>query len=249
MRSTLRADARRMSHQARRDDRSQSDDRAPTKFRPRWVEGLLVLALGASIALLVYGFVHALLGTRADERRADEPQRRMAPVEWPTFELVDPEGRTCSRAEFAGHVWIADVLSLQCTDCPPLTGRIADVQALLRDRSIRFVSFSIDRTTTSGALAQRRAMFRRIDPARWTLLQSDDEDVPRMLVELGLAADLRLARARICSLRPHFYLIDAQGRLRGTYSGVDSRQLEWLAEDADALASAAAGDGPRGGKR
>lgn len=203
-----------------------------------WVDRTIVLAL----ACVVVFALTQLLPLRALQRaglRAGLAQRRMEPVEWPDFRLLDADGRSVARADLAGTGWIADILSLQCTDCAPLSGRIADVQQRLRERSVRFVSFSIDRSTTAGALAQQRARHRRVDPARWTLLQSDAEHVPRLLVALGLADDLAHARARVCSMRPHFYLIDRRGELRGTYAADDARQLEWLASDADALASAA----------
>lgn len=215
----------------------------PERASPRttWVDRALLFALVAAVLFAVAQMLPLSHMLERASLRAGLARRHLEPVAWPEFRLLDDAGRTVSRSDLAGTVWIADVFSLQCTDCRPLSGRIADVQQRLRDRSVRFVSFSIDRTTTAGALAQQRARYQRVDSARWTILQSDSEHVPHLLVALELAADLRLARAGICSLRPHFFLIDRRGQLRGTYAADDPRQLEWLASDADALASA--GDG------
>lgn len=208
---------------------------------PAWIGVAAALCATIGLLLVASQLLRSTPALSLAKLRSGLPQRELAPLDWPEFQLRDQDGRGLSRADLQGTVWIADFLSLQCTTCPPLSGRIADVQERLRQRGVRFVSFSIDPSSSAGALQQQRAKHRRVDPARWTLLQADAECVPRLLCWLGLAQSPELARALICSLRPHFFLVDRQGRLCGSYSADDPRQLEWLASDADALASA--GDG------
>lgn len=216
---------------------------APDPARPpAWI-GLAAAACAfGGLLLVASGILRSSPALSLSRLRSGLPLRELAPVAWPRFTLRDQDGQALSLDDLRGTVWIADFLSLQCTTCPPLSGRIADVQEKLRQRSVRFVSFSIDPSSSAGALQQQRAKHRRVDPARWTLLQADAECVPELLAWLGLAQSPELARAQVCSLRPHFFLVDRQGRLCGSYSADDARQLEWLASDADALASA--GDGP-----
>lgn len=216
---------------------------APGSKRP-WIALACVMGALLGLMLLADAAARRLRAGPEDRPRATATGRLLVPLDWPDFTLTTEDQRRLSLRDLRGSVWIADVLSLQCTVCPPLSGRIAEVQERLQSKSVRFVSFSIDPSVKSATLAQHRAKYRRADPQRWTLLQADLRQVPRLLVWLDMAATEDLARALLCTLRPRFFLVDHQGRLRGSYDAEIPEQLVWLAHDADDLVLASEASAP-----
>ena len=106
------------------------------------------------------------------------------------FALVDDHGRTRHLAEFRGQPVVMSMVYTSCESvCPRIT---ADLHALeralpedVRART-RFVLFSLDpRRDTPAALAEF-ARRHALDPARWTMLGSSEDDMRTLAAVLGV---------------------------------------------------------------
>ncbi|MCC6409615.1 MAG: SCO family protein [Planctomycetes bacterium] len=195
---------------------------------------VLVLALLA--ALLTAGAVLAWRIANAREPIDWSQARSIEPLELSEFELVDLDGAAFGDAELRGRVWLLDFVSLQCSACGPTSGALADLQAALAREDIGFVTVALSCDDGPGALRSHQRSYRRADPARWRILLADREYVPRLAVQLGVAASERHVLAGLVAPRPRFFLIDREARVRGAYDARRASELAWLVADANALA-------------
>src|SRR5262249_39324854 len=64
--------------------------------------------------------------------------------EVPDFTLTDQDGKSLTRADLAGKVWIADFIFTNCAGtCPMITSTMHRLQGAL-PAEVHFVSFSVD---------------------------------------------------------------------------------------------------------
>jgi len=171
----------------------------------------------------------------------------------PSFTLTDQDGRAFSSRELAGRVWIAAFVFTRCPSvCPLLTQAMRSVQ----DRTagagdaVRLVSFTVDPAHDTPAVLAEYARLHGADPARWRFLtgpRAEIEDRVAAGFQVGVAGtgpDLVPEQVVHSSL---LLLVDADGRVRGTYDSGQPERLDRLVEDALGLArprrGAAGGEG------
>ncbi len=175
----------------------------------------------------------------------------------PEFSLTERSGRTVTRADLLGQVWVADFFYTRCPDvCSLQTAHLARLQAELPARvDERFVSVTVDpdhdRPTVLSAYAARF----HADPRRWLFLTGPRPAIERLAFD-GFHLAVPLARrdgtrspwawiqpgrawahgghedADIHAL-PHaakFALVDRQGRIRGYFDSTDWSDVERLRE-------------------
>ena len=144
----------------------------------------------------------------------------------PDFSFTEADGRTVTRADLLGAPWLAVPFFVKCTGpCPSIT---TDLRTRLHDTlagtDIRIVSFSLDPTLdTPAELAEYREL-RRIDPARWWFLTSDDEAAMQRFLTEGLKVPAQRAAAQegveyglSITHGTRMPVIDAEGRIAGWY--------------------------------
>lgn len=197
-------------------------------------------AKGVAAALLVVGALASAWFLRSDaaERIDWSNARHIEPLALSPFELPDQHSTSRSQRDFAGRVVVLDVASLQCAACRTTRNLVADLQQRLPESDVHFVTLFANRDDEPGALKSHQRAQRRVDPARWTLLAFSAAHTPRLLVELGLAHDVDEALRGLVVIEPRFFLLDGQGHVRGAYSAVQTRDIDWLVEDARALSAA-----------
>lgn len=160
----------------------------------------------------------------------------------PDFTLVSEQGRTVTRADLAGRVWIADFIFTRCGgSCPILSARMAALaERTAAVPGIRFVSFGVDPEYDTPEILAEYGRKLGADPARWTFLHGD-RPVIRALIKDGFK--LAIEDGVADSVEPILHstrlvLVDGEGTIRGYYDGMEQPPVDELEKDARALAAA-----------
>jgi len=209
---------------------------------PRWLWGLLVLALVALAAATLLFVRQARLLSHV--HGGTEPQVAGANVladygTVPNFALVSQTGDTVRLADLRGQIWIADFIFTHCSSsCPMMSARMAKLATLLDPSwGVRLVSITVDPDRDTPAQLADYARAYSADPAHWLFLSGDKQQI-RQLVKDGfhLAVDdaspedaAKGAESVLHSTR--FVLVDGEGVLRAYYSGLEEESLKTLASD------------------
>lgn len=190
---------------------------------------LLVPFLGAMIV--------ALSGCAPAPLPADEVR---TPV--PDFALLERGGRTVSRDDLQGKVWIASfVYTSCCTECPQMMGVLARLQhEWAGEKDVLLVSFSVDPNRDSPEILQQYGNRYGADPERWLFLTGEQEKVYPLVqkgfllgVEQNKATDRNPGSAVMHSQK--LAVVDRQGRIRGYYDALDEAKRVELKQKVAAL--------------
>lgn len=170
----------------------------------------------------------------------DRSAREAPPVlsELPEFQLLDQNGEAVTKSSLAGAPYIADFIFTRCpAACPRLTARMKElVIELPRDSRARFVSFSVDPDhDRPERLAAFAAKWEIRDP-RWRFL-TGERDAMWTLIRKGflLPVEEQPDPANPFLHSNRFALVDAAGRLRGTYEAFEDEAVERLLADLAAI--------------
>jgi cytochrome oxidase Cu insertion factor (SCO1/SenC/PrrC family) len=130
---------------------------------------LLSLALALGLSLTGCSPSSSLLPSSQTEIEVDRPVA--------DFTLTERSGRTVTRDDLLGKVWIASFIFTRCTGpCPQVSGSMARLQSELKDeKDVRLVSFTVDPEHDRPDVLKRYAVNYRADPERWLFLTGDEK--------------------------------------------------------------------------
>jgi len=213
-----------------------------------------ILVSGLVVAIVAFAVAFAIAAQRKPQapsaalRSAPPPAASSGalPVLWkvPAFSFPDQNGRPTKTADLHGHVWIADFVFTSCTTiCPLITAKMALLQRRLAGRDLRFVSFSVDPDRDSPEVLQKYAEAWRPGESRWLLLSTTKPGLTSLASAMFVAVEPGEKDIGHTNL---FFLVDAQGGVRGIYESDRDDALDRLVQDAQALSGAAAGPLSRG---
>jgi protein SCO1/2/putative membrane protein len=175
------------------------------------------------------------------------------------FTLVERSGRLVSRGDLVGKVWIAAQTFNCCTmSCPAMRQALHALQDRLNRSGVVLVSFSVDPARDTPESLRALADSLAADERRWLFLtaagQRNAAELDEFFQESFLTRPVRNPTAEPGLSIAHtsrLYLIDRQGRVRGSYACVEEEldkdakpagvfvvneaELARLAGDADAL--------------
>jgi protein SCO1/2 len=173
--------------------------------------------------------------------RAADPRAGALPVAFaaPQFAFPDQDDATVATDSLRGRVTIVDFIFTSCANtCPKMTAKRGELQRLIANPRVTFLSISVDPARDDRATRKRYAAANAIDEARWRFVSPPDRE-----------AALRVAQQmKIAAAGPHshgaspilhsdrFVLIDAQARVRGAYAITDGTAMARLVRDANGLA-------------
>lgn len=214
------------------------------KRRSIWILGVATAA--------IFGFVAGailLFGPARDRGSAERyaygsrAHNGELPTLWqaPAFSLADQSGKVRTEADLHGHVWIADFFYSTCTSaCPLLTAKLVALQRQMLAPDLRFVSFSVDPAHDTQAMLAAYAATWRPTETRWLLLSTTPDALARVTHQMRVDVE-PTADARNPILHTSlFFLVDAQGGVRGVYDSSDDQALARLRQDAAGLLGASA---------
>jgi len=206
---------------------------------------LVLSTLAAAVVAFAIAFaIAAERGARKQQaaggetRPSADPDGAL-PMLWqvPSFSFVDQNGQTTTTATLRGHVWIADFIFTSCTTiCPLITAKMALLQRRLQNPTLRFVSFSVDPTHDTPEALKRYAADWRPSESRWTLLATDQKGLEGFAASMFVIVEPGEKDIGHSKL---FFLVDAQGGVRGIYESDRNDALERLIRDAQALGGTA----------
>jgi len=163
----------------------------------------------------------------------------------PEFSFTERSGRTVSRDDLRGHIWVADFFFTSCTGpCPEMTLRMRSLQQSVLDENlpVTLVSVSIDPEYDRPAVLRRYADKYGADPDQWLFLTGDDQDRVHELVKTGFLIAVERATSNTPLIHStYFLLIDPAGRIRGVYEGLEPSTKRRLLADVRRLIADGAG--------
>ena len=158
----------------------------------------------------------------------------------PEFSLVDRSGRTITRADLLGEVWVADFVFTRCGgSCPRLTSLLLRLGAELP--GLRRISITVDPAHDTPEVLADYARAYSIDDPSWLFLTGPPPRVRTVVVEgfkLPIVDEPPHEMAHPDEPILHsdrFVLVDRQGAIRGYYEATDPAEYERLRRDIRAL--------------
>ena len=146
----------------------------------------------------------------------------------PNASFLDQDGNKRTFAEFKGSRVVMTFIYTECpmpTFCPLLDRRFASMQKPLADdasmKDVRLVTVSFDPTTDTPPVLKAHARRLNADPARWTFLTGDRDDVDRFASRFGVQVSRALNDARDITHNLRTVIIDKDGKLQKVYTGND----------------------------
>ncbi len=159
---------------------------------------------------------------------AADASRGALPVlgEIPEFHMTDQNGQPFGRDDMLGHITIVDFFFTSCPGvCPVLNGNMAELYRTLKGSDqVHFLSISVDPENDSLAALKAYAKDMGVDDNRWVFLRAPLPEV-KQLCEQGFMLP---AEKLPMGHTTRFTLVDARGRIRGYYDGMDQTSIKVL---------------------
>lgn len=153
----------------------------------------------------------------------------------PAFEFTNQTGRTVTRSDVDGRIYVASFFFSTCPGiCPMIRTKLGKVQAAYAtDDEVLILSHSIRPTTDTVDVLRDYAKRHRVIDGKWHLLTGDRDQIYSLARDTYFAnEDLRETRSGGDFLHTeNLLLIDARGHIRGVYNGLSSAAVGHLIED------------------
>ena len=152
----------------------------------------------------------------------------------PDFEYTNQNGKTVSKKDVLGRVFVADFFFSTCpTICPKMTSQMKRLQTLTKDiKELHFLSFTINPENDTPEVLLEYAKQYGVDLKNWDFLTGDEEATHH----LGVKGFLVHARSDEnepggFAHSPSLVLIDRTGKIRGVYDGTNTEEVDLLNQD------------------
>ena len=146
----------------------------------------------------------------------------------PNASFLDQDGKRRSFADFKGSRVVMTFIYTECpmpTFCPLLDRRFAAMQQPLAAdaamKDVHLVTVSFDPATDTPPVLKAHAKRLNADPARWTFLTGDRDEIDRFASRFGVQVSRALNDARDITHNLRTVIIDRDGKLVKVYTGND----------------------------
>ena len=144
----------------------------------------------------------------------------------PNAPFVDQDGRTRDFASFAPATTVVTFIYTKCplpTFCPLMDRHFAALQKTLREdsalKNVHLISVSFDPLTDTPPVLKKHAQSLGADPARWTFVTGDRDEIDKFAMRFGVTITRDLANPIDIAHNLRTAIIDGQGRLVKAYTG------------------------------
>ena len=174
---------------------------------------------------------------------SDAPPNESLPVmgQVGDFSFTDQHGKTITRKDVLGHVWVADFIFTRCSvSCIMITSIMSKLNKELSDKpEVKLVSFSMDPEFDTPEILAKYAKVQDAESERWLFLTGSKENIYRLTREdfLQAVSEKGGSSAEPIIHSSRFVLLDRQCRMRGFYSGTDPDSIKSLGLAVRKLAS------------
>jgi protein SCO1/2 len=146
----------------------------------------------------------------------------------PDGKFVDQDGKKLNFSAFKGTPVAMTFIYTKCplpTFCPLMDRHFAALQKSLKAdaamNAVRLVTVSFDPATDTPAVLKEHAKGLGADPARWTFLTGDRDEVDQFSARFGVSVGRALTDARDITHNLRTVIIGADGKLVKIYTGND----------------------------
>lgn len=194
--------------------------------------------LAAATLLLVISYVHSR------REKPFSPAGNALPLlgEVPAFALTAHTGQPLTLQDLRGKIWVANFFFTSCQSiCPIMQENMVEVQkAFAGNPAVQIVSFTVDPERDTVSVLREYARRKGAIPDKWLFVTGAKKDIYHLARKgFKLAADdvpEEIQGTRHDFIHSEkFVLVDAGGRIRGYYSGLDMEQVHRLIEDVQKL--------------
>ena len=140
----------------------------------------------------------------------------MPPIgEIPSFRFTTQEGKTLTKDDLLGKVWVADFIFTRCTGpCPMMTSRMAElVKGLGKTKDVLVVSISVDPEHDTPEVLKEYATRMTADPSKWIFLTGPKPEIEEF-ARKGMFQVLAYDGKGVPTHSTRFLVIDREGRIR-----------------------------------
>jgi protein SCO1/2 len=157
----------------------------------------------------------------------------------PAFEMINQEGKTITNKNFEGKIYVADFFFTTCGSiCPLMTNNLVKVQnEFINDSTVKILSFTVNPETDSVEILNAYAKKYGAINSKWSFCTGAKNKIYKLAQRgfLLVPPDVDVNDSSQFIHDERFNLVDAKGRIRGTYSGTDSLEVQQLIEDIKTL--------------
>lgn len=157
------------------------------------------------------------------------------------FALVNQNGDTITREDYAGKIYVADFFFTTClTICPIMTDNMAYLQEQLRDDpDVLLLSHSVTPEIDSVERLAAYAREKGVLDGKWNLVTGDKKQIYDLARRSYMAVKTTGDGGPFDMIHTeNFILVDREGRIRGTYDGTQKEEMARLLSDIDLLETA-----------
>lgn len=157
------------------------------------------------------------------------------------FAFTDQEGRTITKADVDGKVYIVEYFFTTCKGiCPKMNENMSKVYEAYRGNSdVKILSHTVDPYKDTVAAMKAYSLRFDADPEQWHFLTGDKRklyDAARFNFLVTAADDTTLVDISSDFIHTdRFILVDRDSYIRGQYEGTDSVEVKQLIKDIDIL--------------
>lgn len=144
----------------------------------------------------------------------------------PDAAFVDQDGRKRSFSSFKGSVVAITFIYTKCplpTFCPLMDRHFASIQQTIKSdpslKTVHLVSVSFDPLTDTPPVLKAHARELKADPARWTFLTGDRDEVDQFGAHFGLSVTRAQDDPKDIAHTLRTAIVDADGKLVKIYTG------------------------------
>ena len=109
----------------------------------------------------------------------------------PDFSLTERSGRTVTKADLLGKVWVASFVLVRCPDgkCPQVTQAMARLQDDFASRKdVVLVTFTVDPDRDTPDELKRYAEAFHADPDKWLFLTGNEDTIDELMRSIYVRA-------------------------------------------------------------
>lgn len=155
------------------------------------------------------------------------------------FEFIDQDGKPFSLKDLKGKVWVADFIFTSCeTVCPPMTAHMKQLQEKADEAgvNVQFVSFSVDPEVDTPEKLKQFASNFSVSFDNWKFLTGYSQKTIEEFAKNSFKTLVqKVQNDDQVAHGTSFYLVDQNGVVLKSYSGVSDPPYEEIINDIKAI--------------
>ena len=156
----------------------------------------------------------------------------------PSFTFTNQYNKKVSHELYAGKIYIADFFFTTCPGiCPIMTGELSRVQKDLKGLSeeVLILSHTVDPESDTTAALLAYGVKKGADFSTWNFVTGTKSRLYHMAESYLVVANHNPGEEMEFVHSDKLVLIDKEGRIRGLYSGIETREVNQLVRDVKTL--------------